>query len=309
MTWQAVARKDFSDAIRSWWLWGLSGLFILIFTLPVYFIAEGIGVGAQEATDPEAAAILTSDLLVQVLLLVAAPFVPIIAIVIAYAAIAGERDSGTLKLLLSLPHSRADVVAGKLLGRGGVIVLPILLATVLSALVVVISALELRAGTFVQFALLTALLGVVFVAIAVGISAAARTGKQAMIGTVGIYVLFTVLWNSFLSGLNELLSEYAPLGDETLMHLQMVLALANPIEAYRSLVGSISYTEAFTGGEDPTYVARIDALASFEHQLLFAETFETLPAYYSDFAVLVVFVSWIALFPLVGFLVFREEDL
>jgi len=48
-------------------------------------------------------------------------FLPLVAIFAGYAAISKERTGGSLKLLLSLPHSRKDVIIGKVVGRCGVV--------------------------------------------------------------------------------------------------------------------------------------------------------------------------------------------
>ena len=40
MTWQAIARKDFRDAVRSKWLWGLSAVFIGLFAGTAYFLGS-----------------------------------------------------------------------------------------------------------------------------------------------------------------------------------------------------------------------------------------------------------------------------
>jgi hypothetical protein len=107
MTWEVVARKDFQDAVRSHWLWALSALFVAVLAFPpALIIADIIQIG-------QASEGLNTDLFVFLMRDTMTLLVPIIAIVLAYASVTGERDSGTLKLLLSLPHSRRDVVAGK----------------------------------------------------------------------------------------------------------------------------------------------------------------------------------------------------
>lgn len=52
--------------------------------------------------------------------------IPLVGLALAYDTIAGERESGTLRLLIGLPNSRAEVVFGKFVGRTGVIAVSIL---------------------------------------------------------------------------------------------------------------------------------------------------------------------------------------
>lgn len=295
MTWEAVARKDFQDSIRSWWLWGLSAVFVVFYTVPAYFFYREIGRAIVEQGEE-----ITSTAFIDIMASINAFFIPIIAIVIAYAAVAGERDSGTLKLLLSLPHSRRDVVLGKVVGRSAVIVIPAILGLGASAVVFALTPVTLEAGEYAAFTLLSAVLGVIFVALAVGISAAARTSRRAMIGTVGVYVLFTLFWGRFASGIARLANEYTNASTETVVQLQLFVLLINPSEAYQSLSATL-WTEE-------TLFARASVFGGFESQL-YAQVLEPLPAYFSDPAVVVLFLVWLIVPPVLGYLAFREDDL
>jgi ABC-2 type transport system permease protein len=300
MTWEAVARKDFQDAVRSHWLWALSALFVSVLALPpALIIADVIQVGQGEG--------LNTDLFVFLMRDTMTLLVPIIAVVLAYAAITGERDSGTLKLLLSLPHSRRDVVVGKAVGRGAVIVLPVLAGFVVAALVFLATPVSLNAGTFFGFALLSAVIGVVFVAIAVGISAGARSGRASMIGAVGVYVLFTLFWNQFANGIVRLLNDYAGVEGASRVKLHLFLKVLNPSQAYKTLVARL-----FT--EDPV-AARVNLVGGqgLQSQLnaqMYAQALgDSVPFYLSDVFVGLVLVAWLVAAPAVGYLVFREADL
>jgi ABC-2 type transport system permease protein len=297
MSWQAIARKDFQDSVRSWWILGLSAIFVVLFTVPAYFLAQEIGGLVAQETGEQ----LTSDAFIDLLSSFIAFFIPIVAIVLAYASVAGERDSGTMKLLLSLPHSRRDVIVGKFLGRSGVIVLPILLGFLAAAFVFLITPVSLEFGNYVAFALLSALLGVVFVGLAVGISAAAETRRQAMLGNVGIYVVFTLFWGSFAEGLVNLLDEYTGLEFETLAQIQLATLLFNPTEAYQSLA-AILWTADALG-------ARLAVFGGGIAAQIYGQALDPLPAYFSDPVVALVFLAWLVVPAVLGYLVFREADL
>lgn len=301
MTWGAVARKDFQDAVRSHWLWALSALFVTVLALPpALIIADIIQVGQGGEG-------LNTDLFVFLMRDTMTLLVPIIAVVLAYAAITGERDSGTLKLLLSLPHSRRDVVIGKAVGRGVVIVLPVLAGFVVAALVFLATPVSLNAGTFFAFAFLSAVIGVVFVAIAVGISAGARSSRASMIGAVGVYVLFTLFWNQFANGIVRLLNDYAGVEGATRVKLHLFLKVLNPSQAYKTLVARL-----FT--DDPV-AARVNLVGGqgIQGQLnaqMYAQTLgETVPFYLSDVFVGLLLFGWLLAAPALGFYVFREADL
>lgn len=296
MSWQAIARKDFADSIRSWWVLALSALFVVVFVIPAYFIGRESDVIADQV----GAETITSDAFVSILSSFVAFLIPIVAIVLAYAAVAGERDSGTLKLLLALPHSRRDVVIGKIVGRSAVIVLPILIGFLAAAIVFLITPVSLEVGSFVAFALLSALLGVVFVCLAVGISAAAGTRRRAMLGNVGVYVTFALFWASFAEGLVSLLDEYTDVGFGVLIELQLATRLLNPVDAYQSLAAIL-----WTGDELGARVSLFDGFAG----QIYAQELDPLAWYFSDPVVALLFLAWLVVPPVLGYLSFRDADL
>lgn len=306
MTWEAVTQKDFQDAVRSYWLWGLSALFIVIIALPpVLIVLDVIQIGAQRQAGGNGE--LTTDLFVFLMRDTMTLLVPLIAIIVAYAAIAGERDSGTLKLLLSLPHSRRDVVTGKVLGRSGVVVLPILAGFVVAAFVFLLTPVTLKPESFFLFAVLTGLLGVVFVAIAVGVSAGARTSRRAMIGTVGVYVLFSLFWNQFASGLISLLEDHTGVAADVRVPLHLFLKVLNPTQAYKTLVARV-ITENQVG-------ARVNLLGgsglqgALNRQAYAQQLGDSVPIYLTDEFVFLLLLAWLVAAPFVGYLVFRDADL
>ncbi len=303
MTWQVIAEKDFHDSVRSYWLWGLSSIFITLLAIPPALIVFDI----IQITPAEGDESVVTDIFILVMEQTMTVVVPIIAIVVAYAAIAGERDSGSLKLLLSLPHSRLDVVIGKVIGRGIVVILPVIVGFVVSALVFALTPIPLEYETYGFFALLTAILALVFVAIAVGVSAAAKTSRRAMIGTVTIYVIFTLLWNQFTDGIVRLLQDHTGLAMDTIVPVHLFLKLLNPTQAYESFLSS-QFTET-------TVQARVQIIGSGGlegqmRQVSYADILgDTVPVYLSDPAVFVLFVAWIVIAPVAGYLIFKETDL
>jgi ABC-2 type transport system permease protein len=235
MSWQAVARKDFADSIRSWWLWGLSAAFVLL----VSGAAFALGWLLNSQVTSEALINTLNGSLVTLV-------VPLIALVMAYGAVVGERESGSLKLLLALPHSRAEVVLGKVLGRAGAITVPIVVGFLLPAVVLLVVAASFNLLTYVGYTLLVAVLGTVFVAISVGFSAAASSQRVAIAGAVGFYFLAVGLWGTIQIPLRFLLLGgypqglgWIPLAPQDFL---LLLRLVNPTGAFKIL------TQGFLGG-------------------------------------------------------------
>lgn len=303
MTWDVVARKDFEDAVRSWWLWGLAAMFVGLLALPPALFALDF------AQAPERGG-LTTDFFLQLERDATTIVVPLIAIVLSYASISRESESGTLKLLLSLPHSRRDVVLGKVVGRGSVITLAVVAGSVAALLVFPLTPFPLDLANFLLFVGLTAVLGLVFVAIGVGVSAAAPTSRWAMVNTVTIYILFTVLWNRLVNTVVGLLRRHAGLEGEASVLTTLFLQHLNPTQAFKSLV-----TRLFVSGENAEVLARVSVLGleglrgQLRRQMILQSLEDGVPVYLSDPAVVVVLALWLVVPPVLGYLVFDAVDL
>ncbi|WP_101298049.1 ABC transporter permease [Halegenticoccus soli] len=271
MSWEAIARKDFEDAVRSRWLLALTALFVLLISAVAYIVRPAPG----QTFSSNAILGLVNGTLVTTL-------VPLIALIIAYGAIVGERESGSLKLLLSLPHSRADVVFGKVLGRSAAITLPVVVGFIVPALLLAIGPLQFDAGSYVGYTLLTAFLGAVFVAIAVGFSAAMSSQRLAIAGAIALYLLFVPLWGAAQFPLQLYLvlgggPEWLPIAGEQLFR---VLRLVNPTGSFKIVSGAFLNGGLFSG-ENASFHAAAAA----------------------------VLLGWLSLPPLLGLWSFERADL
>lgn len=191
MSWQDVARKDFQDASRSRTLWALSVIFVLLSGLIVWGFGEILGGG-------DGADILG---LVGALKSPVTLFISIVALLVGHKAIVGERESGSLKVLLSLPHSRLDVILGKLAGRTVVLWLAIALGFLTGTLVWFAT---VGSGSLVKLALfgvLTLVFALSYMSVAVAISAATRTGSRATAIAIGVWLVFQFLWSLIILAL------------------------------------------------------------------------------------------------------------
>lgn len=296
MTWQAVARKDFQDAVRSKWIWVLSLLFVGVFSLPAIlrFYLEMGGAPPQGQQG-------SSDAFIYLMKQGTSILIPLIAIVVAYASITRERESGSLKLLLSLPHSREDVVFGKVLGRAGVLALPIAIGFVVAAVLILLTSLEFQLGNFVLFALLTVVLGVVFVGLSVGISAAASTSRRAMVAVIGFFFWFIVLWNSFANQAVNLLNKYVGLSSGAQLQTTLFLKLLNPTQAYKTLIDSFLLGSVMQ--------SRIRMFSIFRQQVAAQTLGDSLPLFLSNAFVVVYLLAWLFVPVALGYWIFDKADL
>lgn len=222
MTWLAVARKDVNDAARSKAVWGLTGLFAVVFlgialALPRF--------GEAEFEDFVAVAVAIVRLLV-----------PLIAIVVGYKSVIGERQTGSIALLLSLPHSRRDVAVGKYLGRSAVLGGPLLAALVLAVPLVFGFYDGVEPVGLLGFIGATVLYGLAFLGLVVGCSLATTSSRRLEVATFGAYVAFVLLWSGLVDFLTLLVFRFQgdPLSDPPAWAL--LGKLAEPTTAYRYLL-------------------------------------------------------------------------
>ena len=186
MSVRTVARKDLADAGRSKALWALISV-VVLFT-------AGITGMLGAATDQPAGEVfgLAFQLVVFAL--------PIVALFLGKGAITGERESGSLRVLLSLPPSRRDILLGKFFGRTALMLVATLVGGVATGLVVVGllgGGLELLG----PFMLSLGLMGMAFVAIGLGISAVSASDGRATAFAVAVYLVLVATWDLVETGL------------------------------------------------------------------------------------------------------------
>jgi len=277
MSWQAVARKDFQDASRSYLLWGLTIGFIALVSLA----AAVLGYFSDNPTSTDILGLL--HMLFQYV-------VPLIAIAISFGAIVNERDYGSLKILLSLPHSRTDVILGKVLGRTSAFVVPLVLGMVVPAVALLAVGVEFEAIKYFGYLLLATLFGVAFVSVATGLSATFESRFRVLLSVFGFYFLFNVLWRAINTASFAIVlfvggqwPSWMPL---TVQETLRVFQLLSPTGDFQILRESLM------------------------NDVLFASNVEQgLPDFRLQLGAMAMLVVWIALPILVGILRFEDADL
>lgn len=244
--WLTIARKEFADALRSRMLWGIVVVIALLTSL-----SAGISLLVPDVEPDAAMAIGGAAQFAGVL-------VPILALIAAYLAVAGERESGSLKVLLGLPPSRGEVLLGKFLGRSGVVAVGLTLGFAVSGVVIAALYSGFPVAAFVGTTALTVFLGVAFVGVAVGISAVTATRARAMTLAVAAYLGLTLLWDLVPNGVHLLVAGEMP--GEVVPAWFLLLQGLSPTGAYNALVqwlllGGGVATEARIGGSAPGYLS------------------------------------------------------
>ncbi|UPM44738.1 ABC transporter permease [Halocatena salina] len=182
---QAIARKDFTDSLRTRSLWVITGLMTLLI-VSTWWANMSSGV-LQQVDRPFTLAIAQFSL-----------WLPLAAIGVGFKSIVGERSSGSIRVLLGQPCTRRDVVFGTYAGRSLILVASVLIPLLLLSVLVItdfgtIAYTEVLGGTL---ALL--LYALAWIGMTVGVSSSVTSESRTIGLLIGIYALVEPLWTSFV---------------------------------------------------------------------------------------------------------------
>ena len=169
-----IAKKEFADNARSKWVISLIAIF-LVLAIASSFVA-GLGrIGEMNAT-------------VGWLITISSMLVPIISIMLGYATISGEAESGALSVVLACPIRRIEVLLGKLVGLGSVICLSIFVGFGISGVLIAASTGQAEWSSYIGFILLTMLLGMLYLSVSICISSVLKRRVTSL--GAGVVVFF-----------------------------------------------------------------------------------------------------------------------
>lgn len=218
-----VARKDARDAIRDRTLYAVGILFTLV------GLGLGYLVGASPSPQPEA--LPTFGLLAMI-------FVGSLASVsLSYNGIVGKRQSGELRVLLGLPLSRLEVVAGTLLGRFVVVGAVSVGSLVVASLLAVVLGGAVDAGLLITALPVLLVVVALFVSVAVALSAATSDTTKASIGAFGLFMLLVFrLWELVPTVFRYVLNGFSlpretPVWARAWSHLSPLAGFRNAVDA------------------------------------------------------------------------------
>lgn len=229
-----IAGKEFRDGLRNRW--------VLSITLVLAVLAIGIAWVGAAASGGLGFTSLASTLVS--LTTLAVFLIPLIALLLAYDAVVGERESGTLLLLLTYPVSRSALLLGKFCGHGLILGAATALGFGIAGVTIAlgtdnVAMSELIKGMGLLIAS-TVLLGWVFIAFAYLISVSAEEKQRAAGLALGIWFFFILVFDLALLALLVSVEQ----GGEWLAWL----LLLNPAECFRLLnLAGFAATREYAG--------------------------------------------------------------
>ncbi len=214
-----IAGKEWRDRIRNRWVVAVALIFAL-FALAIAWFGS-----AQQGT----VGFRGIDVTVASLVSLVIYLVPLIALVLGYDAIVGEKERGSLELLLAMPITRFEILLGKFLG--------------LSAALASASALGFGAGLLALGGQLTArgvhhylgfagsaiLMGMAFLSLSMLVSVVAPDRIRASGTAIGLWFFFVLIFDLLLLGV--LVWSEGKLGSGVFG----ILLMLNPADVFRLL--------------------------------------------------------------------------
>lgn len=226
-----VAGKEFRDGFQNRWALAIAGVYAVLALAIAYLGAVSAGQVGFMSLDATVASLTT----------LAAFVIPLIGLLIAHDTIVGERESGTLLLLLSYPLSRTQLATGKFLGHSAVLAVSTVIGFGVAAAVIWIMSPGSRTpnalNDIINLLVSASILGASFVGIACLISVIskekARAAGLALLSWIAIVIIFDLVFLGVLviTGGNAIEQAIYP-----------YLLLLNPVDVFR-LVNLIGLNE------------------------------------------------------------------
>ncbi|WP_193073538.1 ABC transporter permease [Pseudomonas sp. FME51] len=216
-----IARKELNDGLRNRWLLAISLLFAVL-AVGIAWLGAAASGQLGFTSIPATIASLAS---------LATFLMPLIALLLAYDAIVGEDEGGTLMLLMTYPIGRGQILLGKFVGHGLILALAVLIGFGCAALAIALLVddieVSLLVWAFGRFMLSSTLLGWAFLALAYVLSSLVNEKSSAAGLALGVWFLFVLVFDLVLLAL--LVFSEGKFNPELLPWL----LLLNPTDIYR----------------------------------------------------------------------------
>lgn len=302
-----VAKKDLKNVRRSRSMWAAAVGLGMIAALVVY-AGQGYNQTPTEIVQSH------FHLLTQLL----AVILPIVALAASYLAIAGEREGGGIKFLLSMPNTRWDVFSGKLASRLSAVAVGVgiifLAASSIALTQYGVFPASVIAGTFA----VTLLYGAVFVNIGISFSAAVASRSRAIAGALVSYFVLIILYIFPVIQVKTLIKwvHTSILGLEANPDLYNAVQYTSPFLAYQKAINLVvpEELEQRLFSDSATNIGQ-SANAGSSGGTVGANTMgpvsvdPDLPIYLTDEFSLVILAFWLVVPLLIGYMLFKGADL
>jgi len=183
-------RKEFSDALRSRRFWVVVGIFLALYVTQVYFVYQNFRL-LQTSTGVRLFLSIGQGIAEAVQLAA-----PLLGVALGFAAVSGERERGTLRLILARPVYRDTVVTSKMLAALAVTAFSMTVASLLAVATAAFLGVGMEASDVLRllvFTLLAVLYTMAYYSISLFISVLSRRSSHSLLLSLGVWAFFTIV--------------------------------------------------------------------------------------------------------------------
>lgn len=216
---RVIASKEFRDRIRNRWVVAVALIFSLFSVAIAYF-----GSAQQGAVGFRGIDVTIASLVSLVIYLV-----PLIALILGYDAVVGEKERGSLELLLAMPITRFEILLGKFAGLSAALACSTVIG--FGAGVLLLSG-QLGARDiyhYLGFVFSAILMGMAFLSLSMLVSVLAADRIRASGIAIGLWFFFVLIFDLLVMG--ALVMSQGALGSGVFGTLLML----NPADIFRLL--------------------------------------------------------------------------
>jgi len=236
MSWTVIARQDGRQTLGAKSVKYLLGLLVLVVMLTAYIYPI---TGEEPITTARFTGYVTGWL---------TTLIPLVGILVGYNAVVSERESGALRLSLALPHSRRDILVGKLAGRAGVLAGTVLAVLVAAGALVVYPYGDLELPRSLAFIVLTVGFSLLWTGLGVAVSLSVATKQQALVLAFGFFFIFVFAWGTVESALEFGLNAAGVIDGDLPGAVQFLFGLS-PNKAYTTVTDGFLNPAASVSGQ------------------------------------------------------------
>ena len=299
VTWKALARRETRIHVKGTGIWIIGVLLVAFHSL------------SYSSVSSQVSNVLGADTAVLSLQVSFANALLIGGLLLGHTAITDERTTGVIKLTASIPHSRPDIVVGKLIGLTIPLVAIAVLSLAVAADVAVVTQGVPSLIRLVAFGLVSAVYALVCAGLGILISSTATTTVRAA-GAMVLSFVVVIGWKTLVTRVYAIatgarINMLDPPADGVLflarrldprsayfLLTNWVYGIGNAADVYPPVVSKL-HSGPNTTDISPVFVVE----TSFEHP----------PRYLTEPTGVVVVIAWVVLSIGIAVYVFRNADL
>ena len=265
-----IAKKEIMDNIRNRWIIVMSIAFAIMALFSSYFGSMGKGWQDFENT--------------MILMIFFLQFlIPVIGLMLGYASIGREVETGTMNALISFPVTRLEIILGKFLGLGIVLSTSIFIGFTVAGFIIGLNVSNPDYEMYFIFILESVLLGLVFLSIAMFFSSILKKRSSAMGASIFTWFFFSMIWGMLMFGLMWA-TDISIQDAEGFFALNMF----SPVASYTALI-------SLEVGGFPT----ASLSAAYDH----------FPPFYNGIVLVTTLLTWIIVMIFLSYWTFKSRDI